>query len=353
VFERPEFHHSRILIVDDNPANVLLLERTLQFSSFRNLRSTIDPLLALEICKEWEPDLVILDLHMPGKTGLEVLIEIKELTRDWGFLPVLIFTADVTSGAKRKALEAGASDFLTKPGDATEIVLRVSNFLQTSALYKGLRHYTDHLEEIVQERTKELLQAQIEIVQRLSQVAEYHDDCTGLHAKRVGRSAGLIAVELGLSYDEASILELAATLHDLGKIGIPDSVLLKPGRLNPDEYEQMKEHTNLGANVLMGSRSKILKCAEIIALSHHERWDGMGYPKGLSGEDIPLYGRICAVADVFDALVSKRVYKEAMSRPAAIQEICDCSGSQFDPNVVAAFLRIVDLIDVEVLPLAA
>lgn len=348
VFEEP------ILVVDDNPANVLLLKRVLGSSGFSNVRGTTKATEVVGICEEWAPSLIILDLHMPIKDGYEVLKEIRSLVGCQGSLPVLIFTADVTSLARRKALEAGASDFITKPGDATEIVLRTTNFLQTRQLYQSLKCYADQLESMVHERTKELLHAQVEIVERLSHVSEYHDDETGAHAKRVGRLSSLIALKMGLNFEDASTLELAASLHDLGKIAIPDSILRKPGKLERLEFEQMKSHTLIGARILMGSRSQILILAEAIALSHHERWDGTGYPSGLAGEDIPLCGRICSVADSYDALISDRIYRRGVSHEAAVNEITRCSGSQFDPNVVEAFLSVVDILrDQEDQPLAA
>lgn len=327
--------------MDDNPANVLLIVRLLEHSGFKNLRSTYESTEVVPLCQSWNPDIVILDLHMPKKSGYEVLAELVETTNKEDYLPVLVFTADVSPEAKRRALEAGAADFLTKPGDATEIILRVSNFLRMRLLYQSLAEQKRDLEARVRERTFELELAQREVIDRLAMAAEYRDDDTGEHARRVGELSARIAAELGLPRDDVETIRLAAPLHDLGKIGISDLILLKPGKLTPEEFETIKDHTRIGAQVLSGSSSPLLSAAECIALSHHERWDGSGYPQQLAGEAIPLYGRIVAVADVYDALTSERPYKVAMSHDAATAEIVRMSGSQFDPQIVEAFLRAV------------
>lgn len=334
------FFDSKILIVDDNPANVLLLRRIFEFSGYKNIQSVTDPTQVLTICQDWDPDLMILDLHMPQMSGHEVLAEIKQVRTDDDYFPILIFTADVTPEAKRKALEAGASDFLTKPGDATEILLRVGNFLRMRSLYHALSEQNHTLEDRVSERTYELHRAQVEVVERLALAAEYRDDETGHHAKRVGEMSAKIARQMGLSAEDCEVLELAATLHDLGKVGIPDGILLKKGRLDPDEFEVIKDHTIIGAKICAGSRSPILRAAEITAYSHHERWDGTGYPNGLKGEEIPLFGRICAVADVYDALRTERPYKPAVSHEEAMAEIERSAGTHFDPQVVEAIRAI-------------
>lgn len=338
----PTILESRILLVDDNPANVLLLRRVFEFAGYKNIQSTYDPTEVSGICAFWKPDLLILDLHMPKMTGHEVLVELAQSRPADDFMPILIFTADVTPEAKRKALEAGASDFLTKPGDATEILLRAGNFLRMRAMYHALTETNHTLEERVLQRTEELHQAHLEVVERLSLAAEYRDDETGQHAKRVGEMSAKIAEHLGVTPEDCHLLELAASLHDLGKVGISDMILLKKGKLDESEFEVIKSHTVIGAKICAGSTSPILKAAEITALSHHEKWDGSGYPNGLAGEEIPLFGRICAVADVYDALRTKRPYKQAMSHEEATAEIVRCAGSHFDPRVVEAFLATFD-----------
>lgn len=331
---------SRILIVDDNAANVLLVERLLEYSGYVQVRSTSDPTQVQSIVFEWPPDLVILDLHMPKMDGFQVLEQLNSGRREDEYLPVLVFTADVTSEAKRRALEAGAADFLTKPGDATEIRLRVRNFLKMRYLHQKLADQNRMLEERVRERTADLESMHLEVVERLARAAEYRDDDTGQHAKRVGDTAAMIAMEMGMKSEEVETLRLAASLHDLGKIGISDTILLKPGRLTSEEFELMKTHTTIGAKVLAGSACRFLTMAETIALTHHERWDGSGYPNGIRGEEIPLVGRIVAVADVYDALVSERPYKVSMDHDAAVEEIVRGAGTQFDPTVAAAFRRV-------------
>lgn len=331
---------SRILVVDDNASNLLLMERLLEYSGYVQVRSVSDPTQVAEMAKDWSPDLVILDLHMPKMNGFQVMAQLREGQSAEEFLPILVFTADVTSDAKRQALEAGAADFLTKPGDATEIRLRVQNFLKMRFMHRRLCDQNRSLEERVRERTAELENMHLEVVERLARAAEYRDDDTGQHAKRVGEMAAQIGAQLGMEADEVETLRLAATLHDLGKIGVSDSILLKPGKLTEEEFETIKTHTVIGAEVLAGSACRFLKTAETIARSHHERWDGRGYPDGLAGEAIPLEGRIVAVADVYDALTSERPYKVTMSHEAAVEEISRSAGSHFDPAVVQAFLKV-------------
>ena len=333
---------SRILIVDDDESNVLLLERLLELSGYIHVKSTLDPEEVLSLYESFRPDLILLDLHMPRMDGYEVMKQLQSLRRTGSYLPILVFTADVTAEAKRRALEMGASDFLTKPGNSMEISLRVRNFLETRHLHRRLEDQNASLEEIIQARTRELVMTQVEILERLAMAGEYRDDDTGEHTKRVGELSARIAREMSLSKGEISMIRRTAPLHDLGKIGIPDAILLKPDRLTYEEYEIMKTHTTIGARILGSGSSPLLRKAETIAISHHERWDGSGYPAGLSGEDIPPAGRIVAVADVFDALTHDRPYKKAWTVEEAVAEIKDQRGRQFDPAVVEAFLQVLD-----------
>jgi putative two-component system response regulator len=256
------------------------------------------------------------------------------------YFPILVVTADITPEAKRRALSAGARDFLSKPFDTTEVLLRIKNLLETRFLHLELQNQNQALEVKVRERTRELEQTQIEILKRLAQAAEFRDDDTGRHTQRVGQLAARLAQDLGLPEHQVELIRLAAPLHDLGKIGIPDHILLKPGRFSSSEYEQMKSHAVIGARILSGGRYPLLRMAEEIAYTHHERWDGSGYPLGLAGEAIALAGRIVAVADTFDALTHERPYKHAWPIADALAEIARQSGEKFDPSVVAALVRL-------------
>jgi cyclic di-GMP phosphodiesterase len=331
---------SRILIVDDQPSNVMLLEGILQEEDFTSYRSITDSREVIPAYMEYLPDLVLLDLQMPYLDGFAVMKQLQACIAPTDFLPILVLTADITPEAKRRALSEGALDFLTKPFDATEVVLRIKNLLQTRFLHLQLQKQNEALDEKVRERTADLEATQVEILERLALAAEYRDDDTGQHTKRVGETAARIAEELGWSQIEVELIRRAAPLHDVGKIAIPDSILLKPGRLTPQEFERMKTHTTLGAKILSGGRFPLLQLAEQIARTHHERWDGSGY-LGICEESIPIAGRIVTVADVFDALTSKRPYKEAWTVSDAIEEIQRQSGHQFDRCVVDAFLKVV------------
>ena len=331
---------ARILIVDDQPSNVMLLEGILQEEDFTSYRSITDSREVIPAFIDFLPDLVLLDLQMPYLDGFAVMKQLQACMDRGDFLPILVLTADITPEAKRRALSEGALDFLTKPFDATEVILRIKNLLQTRSLHLQLQKQNQVLDEKVRERTADLEATQVEILERLALAAEYRDDDTGEHTKRVGEMTARIAEALGWPQVEVELIRRAAPLHDVGKIAIPDSILLKPGKLTPQEFERMKMHTTLGAKMLSGGRFPLLQLAEEIARTHHERWDGSGYI-GLREEAIPMAGRIVTVADVFDALTSKRPYKEAWTISDAVEEIQRQSGHQFDPHVVEAFLQVV------------
>lgn len=335
---------ARILVVDDEEANIQLLRRVLEPAGFRNLVATTDPEAALELLEEQRPDLVLLDLLMPGMDGFEFLDALQDRIPENEYLPVLVLTSDHTSEAKRRALSGGARDFLTKPLSPAEVRLRVRNLLETRMLHRTLHRQNELLEdqnvlleERVRERTSELEDARIDILHRLARAAEYRDDATGEHTRRVARTSAAIAECLGLENDEVELIRMGAPLHDVGKIGVPDRILLSPRGLTPDEFELMKSHTTIGAELLGGSEFPLMEVAARIALSHHEHWDGTGYPHGRSGDDIPLPGRIVAVADTWDALTHARPYKPAWSTEEAWREIEANRGAHFDPDVVDAF----------------
>jgi len=331
---------ARILIVDDQASNVALLEGILQEEDFNSYQSITDSPRTLPVFLEYQPDLILLDLQMPILDGFDVMKQLRACLSPDDYLPILVLTANITSEAKRRALSEGAMDFLTKPFDAMEVVLRIKNLLQTRLLHVQLQGQNRLLDQKVRERTAALEETQVEILERLALAAEYRDDETGEHIKRVGRIAAGIAQVLDWSEEQVELIRRAAPLHDVGKIAISDTILLKPGKLTPEEFERMKMHTTLGAKMLSGGRFPLLQLAEQVALTHHESWDGTGYI-GLQGEAIPVAGRIVTVADVFDALTSVRPYKNAWSTSDAIEEIKCQSGKQFDPGVVEAFLKVI------------
>ena len=277
---------------------------------------------------------------MPQLNGFEILESIRENKHENEFRPVMVLTADATPSTKRKALALGADDFLTKPFEAYEVALRVKNLLRTRLLYKELQLENDLLEQRVRERTRDLEEVQLEVVDRLGLATEYRDDDTKAHTGRVGEMASKVASALNLPARFVQLVRLAAPLHDIGKIGISDLILLKAGKLTDEEYDSMKKHCEIGASILSGSKSEILQLAQEIAISHHERWDGRGYPNKLAGDDIPLSGRIVSVVDVFDALTHKRTYKKAWSVEDSLAEIQKNAGTQFDPKVVDALMSL-------------
>jgi putative two-component system response regulator len=337
---RRMFRNARILIVDDEPTNVDVLRRILQKAGFTRIESTNDPREACPMYVHHRPDLILLDLHMPEMEGVAVLDQLNEIA-EATYLPILIITGSLSPEARQDALSRGAKEFLTKPFHAEEVLLRIRTALETRFLYLQIQSQNQLLEEKVRQRTRELEAAQKEIIDRLARAAEFRDDNTGQHTERVGQMAALLAREIALPDADVALIRRAAPLHDVGKIGIPDAILLKLGTLTSDEFALVRTHTKIGQRILAGSRFALLQLAEEIALTHHERWDGSGY-EGLAGDGIPLAGRIVAVADVFDALTQKRPYKPAWPVDDAIAEMVRQRGRQFDPDLVDAFLRITE-----------
>ena len=329
-----------ILIVDDQAANVRVLTRMLEQDGYVHIVSTTESARACDLVNDVVPDLILLDLQMPNPDGFAVLHQLRAQAVYDQYLPVLVLTADITPEARERALSLGAKDFLTKPFDITEVKLRIHNLLETRMLYRRLEAQNQELEDRVRERTQELIEARQEILDRLARAAEYLDDHTGEHTRRVARGARFLALAVGLPEDEADLIGRAAPLHDIGKIGLSDRILLKPTELTDAEFQEMQAHTTIGAEILSNGHSVLLQLAEQIALSHHERWDGSGYPNGLAGEEIPLAGRIVTVVDVFDALLNERPYKPAWPVAEAFQYIRDNRGIQFDPNVADRFLEL-------------
>lgn len=329
--------HARILVIDDDPANLDLLRRILEPQGYTELHTTADPFKATEIVQELHPDLILLDLWMPGMDGLQLLETLRSRTPPGAYLPILVLTSDSSQDAKRRALASGANDFLTKPLSPAEVRLRVRNLLETRFLHRELEERNQSLERRVRERTQKLEAARLEILHRLARAAEYRDDETGEHTRRVGRASGRIARSLGLPRGETELIEMVAPLHDVGKIAIPDRILISPARLSAEDFDVMKTHTVIGWELLRGSGFPLLDTAALIARSHHEHWDGSGYPDALAGADIPLAGRIVALADTFDALTHARPYKRAWTEAEALAEIIANRTRRFDPDVVDAF----------------
>lgn len=331
----------RVLIIDDSVMNVRLLERMLQYAGCTDYFSTTDPRQAMDLCTSVQPDVVLLDLNMPFIDGFDLLDMFAEKFPCRITMPVVVLTADATTETKHRALQAGASDFLTKPIDALELVLRLGHLLDARNLHLEAIESKHLLEERVKERTRDLEEAQAEIIERLAAATELRDDDTGGHVQRVAEMTGKIAEAMGADANQVDLIRRAVRLHDVGKIAVPDSILLKKGPLTPDEQASMREHAAAGGRILQGSRIPVLVYAAEIARHHHERWDGTGYPDRLAGEQIPLSARIAAVADVYDALTTERPYKEAWCEEAAVAEIIRQSGTHFDPQVVEAFRRVV------------
>jgi putative two-component system response regulator len=334
------FRHARILIVDDEEQNVETLRRILNRFGFARIESTTDSREAAALYVRHRPDLILLDLKMPHIDGLDVMAQLNQIA-EATYLPILILSAEVTPEMRLEALSRGAKDFVSKPFQQDEIVARIKTLLQTRQLYLQIQSQNQLLEAKVRARTKALEEAQMEIVERLAVAAEFRDDNTGQHTQRVGQLAALVARQLGLPDSQVTLIRRAAPLHDVGKIGVPDTILLKFGKLTLEEFSVVKTHTLIGARILSGGKFPLLRLAEEIAYNHHERWDGDGYT-GILANEIPLAGRIVAVADVFDALTQQRPYKDAWSIAEAISEIDRQRKHQFDPEVVDAFLRVIE-----------
>lgn len=336
-----------ILIVDDLPQNIELLEAYLAPYGYEILTASSGA-EALEKLASYSVDLILLDVMMPGMDGFEVARRVRQ-NDTMQLLPIILVTALHETEDRVRGIEAGCDDFISKPVDKSELVARVRSLLKVKAYNDLLNNYQKELESEVAKKTKEikhtlkkLKEASLETIHRLSLAAEYKDEDTGAHIVRMSHYCAAIARQLGLDEHTVETILYAAPMHDVGKIGIPDKVLLKPAKLDAEEWEIMKQHALIGAEILKDSDAEFIKMGEIIALSHHEKFDGSGYPSGLKGTQIPIAGRIAAVADVFDALVSKRPYKEAFSVKKSFSIIKEGRGGHFDPKVVDAFFAIQD-----------
>lgn len=329
-------HH--VLIIDDTEINLILFAALVKKLDDCVPHTFAQARDALTWAKDNNPDLVIVDYMMPDMDGLEFIRVLREMPeRD--AVPIVMITANDQKQLRYRALDLGANDFLTKPVDKVEFLARTRNMLQVSDARKQLADRASWLADEVRKATAEILARERETVFRLCKAAEYRDPETGAHILRMAHYSQLIARGLGLSISDQELLLEAAPMHDIGKVGIADKILLKPGRLDAEEFQVMKQHAIYGYELLHGSSSKVLQAGAEIARGHHEKFDGSGYPAGVAGTDIPVFSRIVAVADVFDALTSERPYKKAWTLEAAVDFLVQGSGSHFDPQCVQAFLN--------------
>jgi cyclic di-GMP phosphodiesterase len=332
-----EITKGRILVVDDTDSHVILLRKILKGAGYLTVATTTNPEEAVDLYKEFQPDLIVLDLYMSPIDGFEILDQLKALEPADSYVPALMMTALGDPDVLVKALERGARDFLNKPFERVEALTRIRNMLEVRLLHKRVRDQNRILEVNVDARTREIRETRLEVIRRLGRAAEYRDNETGMHIIRMSLAASILGRAVGLSHEQCELLLNASPMHDIGKIGIPDRILLKPGPLDPDEWAIMKRHPSIGAELLSGGSSDLMQMAETIAHCHHEKFDGSGYPRGLEGEQIPLAARIVAVCDVFDALLSKRPYKAPWTVDDALAELDKRAGSHFDPDLVTKF----------------
>lgn len=330
---------ARILVVDDEPANLKLLRLMLQHAGYTQITLMDDPRQVAARCRQAPPDLILLDLNMPHLDGFGVMAQLQHLDPAPA-CPVLVLTAQCGQEVLLRALNAGANDFLHKPFNRHELLARVHNLLLAEMARQRLQRDRSTLEHLVHEKSDQVHRLQVDVVQRLAHAAELRDTETGAHVLRMSQTSALLAQALGWDDPACELLRHASPMHDIGKIGIPDGILRKPGALTPEEREVMQTHTTVGAALLSGSDDALMRMARDIALNHHEKWDGTGYPRGLAGTAIPESARIVAVADVFDALTSERPYKPAWPVAQAVDFMREQAGHHFDPNILHRFLAV-------------
>jgi putative two-component system response regulator len=327
----------KLCIVEDEPISRAVLAGIASSMPGVTVDAFADPVRAIEFCRRRSYDLLIVDQQMPGMTGTDVIRTLRALS-DYRHVPIIMVTADNDRRVKLEAIEAGATEFLAKPTDPDELRLRVGNLLDLRQAQRALADRAYHLAHEVRAATRRITEREEELIWRLARAIEYRDGRTGEHVTRVARVSLCLAQTLKQPPAFCHNLFLAAPLHDTGKLAVPDSILNKPGRLTAEEMDVMRRHTLVGGEILSEGTSDLICMAQEIALCHHERWDGTGYPNGLEGEEIPLSARIVAVADVIDALCSERIYKPAWTPERARAEILRLSGSHFDPACVAALM---------------
>ncbi len=323
----------KILIVDDEENVRLLISRIVAGEGYTHeTAACVEE--ALTKLAEGGYSLLISDINMPGQDGIALLRNVRQNYPD---LAVIMVTAVDNRLTAKETLAMGAYGYVIKPFERNALIINIVNALRRRDLEIASRRHNEELEALVKQRTEELWQSRDETIQKLAKAAEFRDNETALHTVRVGEYCGTLARAMGLDEDYCERIRAAAPLHDVGKIGIPDSILLKPGRLTPEEFEVIKSHSEIGYRILGDSISEVLNLGGVISLTHHEKYNGKGYPNALSGEYIPLVGRIAAICDVFDALITKRVYKEAMSVDEAMAIIKAERGQHFDPELVDLF----------------
>ena len=334
-----KINQASILIIDDNATSAQLLELMLKREGYTNVHSENDSRKASAAYRKYQPDLILLDLSMPYVDGFQVMEQVKERCAN-DAAPIIVITEKTEYGNKLKSLRLGAKSFIHKPFNPKEIMMRIKNTLEVHLLHKQTQEQNRCLSDKVQEQTKDLQRLQLELLQRLMQAVEFRDKTAGDHVSRMSWYCYELAKASGMPEAECLMLLHASKMHDVGKLAIPDHILSKPAKLTAAEWEVMKTHALVGAQILSGSSFALLQLAETIAKTHHERWDGTGYPLGLRGNAIPLVGRIVAICDVFDALQSKRPYKPAWPLADVVAELQDNSGKHFDPELVETFLQI-------------
>ncbi|MGD0918394.1 MAG: HD domain-containing phosphohydrolase [Thermodesulfobacteriota bacterium] len=332
----------KILLADDDPVILKYLSILLQKHDYHCLIAT-NGIEAMEKVATDSPDLVLLDIMMPEMDGLEVCKKLKS-DPSTQYIPIIIMTGSTDRELRVKGLSAGANDFLTKPIERLELMVRIKNLLRIKEFEDFLRNYNERLKREVEEKTRQIREGYIDTILRLTMVAEYKDEETASHIRRVGRYCHRMARYLGWSEEDQEAILLASPMHDIGKVGIPLEILLKSSRLTPEEFALVKTHTLIGGDILHGSKSKYLQMAETIALTHHERWDGTGYPSGLREQEIPMAGRIMNIVDQYDALRARRPYKSPLDHEAAVRIIVEGDGrtfpEHFDPNLRKAFIEL-------------
>ena len=333
---------SRILIVDDNPSNIAFLKKILFAEGYSSVVGITDPGKAEKIYPAFRPDLLLLDINMPHIDGYRIMGMLKKIKGTSSCIAVLALTASWNKETRIRALSEGARDFLTKPFEKIETLTRIKNIMRVKLLHNNVKNQNIILEQTIKERTLQLRTTRLEIIHRLGQAAEYRDRTASSHIVRMSHMCVRLGRLAGMTARDSDLLLDTTPMHDIGKIGIPDKILLKQGKLDREEWKIMQTHTTIGANILDDHDSELMVSARNIALSHHEKWDGSGYPLNLKNIEIPFESRITGIVDTFDALTSKRPYKDSYPTDKACAIIKKERGKHFDPELTDLFLNNID-----------